>query len=74
LGATVTTSLHVAPTANGAWVVRREPETAPLSRHETETDAERAAARHAAEEADARVFVHDRYHRVRQRFTTQRDR
>jgi hypothetical protein len=65
----VTDPLHVVPTAGGAWVVRREADPAPLSRHASETEAERAAARHAAGDEEPRIFVHDRYHRVRQRFT-----
>lgn len=68
----VTTALHVAPTPDGAWVVRREADAAPLSSHATVTEAERAADRHAAGDDEARIFVHDRYHRVRQRFTRRR--
>jgi Uncharacterized protein conserved in bacteria (DUF2188) len=68
----VTTALHVAPTADGAWIVRREAEAAPLSSHATVTEAERAAARHVAGDDDARIFVHDRYHRVRQRYASRR--
>ena len=44
----------------GAWIVRREGETAPLSQHLTVTDAERAARRLDSES----ILLHDRYRRV----------
>lgn len=57
--------LHVRADACGVWRVQWEGEDRPLSEHGSETEAERAAARHAMEAGAPEIVVHDRYHRVR---------
>jgi hypothetical protein len=52
-------TLHVEP-RNGLWVVRPENRSLPLSQHGDAATATLAACR----TEDARVLVHDRYHRV----------
>jgi hypothetical protein len=52
--------LHVIPTPLGNWNVQRAPDTDPLSRHGSATEAEREARRTGARE----IHVHDRYGRV----------
>jgi hypothetical protein len=44
--------------------VQREGDERPLSEHGSETEAERAATRHAAAIGAPEVIVHDRYERV----------
>jgi hypothetical protein len=61
---THTTSVHVVSDRYGSWTVRRENDRRPLSHHGSETEAERAAARHARELGAREVLVHDRYERV----------
>jgi hypothetical protein len=60
--------LHVLPHARtGGWLVAPAPasgDTA-LSWHHTAGEAELAAQRHAAGRNAARIFLHDRYQRVR---------
>jgi Uncharacterized protein conserved in bacteria (DUF2188) len=48
----------------GVWRVQAEGEPRALSEHASETDAEGAAARHAAATGAHEIVVHDRYHRV----------
>ncbi len=57
-------SLHVVPERLGSWRVLREGDDEPLSRHGNETEAERAATRHAREIGVREVIVHDRYGRL----------
>ena len=52
-------TLHVEP-RNGAWVVRSDDRSAPVSEHGDAAEATLAACRTGA----AQVLVHDRYHRV----------
>ena len=47
------------------WVVRREGVATPLSEHGDAGAATLAACERARRMPDARVLVHDRYHRVR---------
>jgi hypothetical protein len=56
--------LHVVPHQRGSWRVQREGDEHPLSEHGSETEAERAATRHAAAIGAPEVIVHDRYERV----------
>jgi hypothetical protein len=56
--------LHVSSDRRGVWRVQAEGEPRALSEHASETDAERAAARHAAATGAHEIIVHDRYHRV----------
>jgi hypothetical protein len=56
-------TLHV-ELSDQAWVVRPEGASTPLSRHEDAGSASRAACSRARRLGDARVLVHDRYHRV----------
>jgi hypothetical protein len=48
----------------GVWRVEPEGGDRPLSEHGSETEAERAAARHAVATGAEEIVVHDRYHRV----------
>ena len=48
----------------GVWRVQPEGDARLLSEHGSETEAERAAARHAVEIGAHEILVHDRYHRV----------
>jgi hypothetical protein len=58
--------LHVLPHArSGGWLVAPTTGDAALSWHHTAGEAELAAQRHAAGRSTARIFVHDRYQRVR---------
>jgi hypothetical protein len=58
-------TLHVLPHARGSWRVQREGDERPLSEHSSETEAERAATRHAATAPNApEIIVHDRYGRL----------
>lgn len=60
------TELHVLPDErSGGWLVEDGAEETPLSRHHTAGEAEGAARRHAAGRTDCRIFLHDRYRRVR---------
>jgi hypothetical protein len=65
--------LHVRPDElSGAWLVVPEPASdAPSSSHRTATEAELAARRIAAAGGAPRIYLHDRYRRVR-RLTPQR--
>jgi hypothetical protein len=57
--------LHVVCDTRGTWRVFVDTQAAPLSEHDTATEAELAAWRHArARGADA-ILVHDRYGRTR---------
>ena len=58
------TSLHVHSDRHGIWRVQPEGEPRVLSEHVSETDAERAAKRHAAATGAPEIVVHDRYDRV----------
>ena len=52
--------LHVIPTPLGSWYVHSAPQSNPLSRHGSATEAEREARRAGARE----IHLHDRYGRV----------
>ncbi len=56
--------LHVRADGLGIWLVYAEGEDRSLSRYGSETDAERAATRRAADTGARDIIVHDRYHRV----------
>jgi hypothetical protein len=66
--------LHVLPHArSGAWLVGVEqPSAAPLSWHATVGEAETAARTQATARGAHRIFVHDRYQRVRSVSVTRR--
>ena len=58
--------LHVRPDArSGAWLVARDRASEALSSHRTATEAEHAARRIAAVRGTRRIYLHDRYERVR---------
>jgi hypothetical protein len=57
--------IHVRCDQTGTWSVEPEDVPAPVSRHMTETDAEREAMAQAAARDGALVMIHDRYARVR---------
>jgi hypothetical protein len=58
--------LHVLPhVRTGGWLVVPPGEDAVLSWHGTAGEAELAARRHAKGRSDARIYLHDRYQRVR---------
>ena len=59
-------TIHIEPSRIGLWQILREGETEPLSEHTTATDAEREACVLARRLDVGRVFVHDRYRRVRE--------
>jgi Uncharacterized protein conserved in bacteria (DUF2188) len=60
------TELHVLPHARtGGWLVAPSSGAAALSWHGTAGEAELAAQRHAAGRRAARIYLHDRYERVR---------
>jgi hypothetical protein len=64
--------LHVRPDErSGAWVVARDRVSGALSSHQSANEAEHAARRLAAARGAERIFLHDRYRRVR-RITTLR--
>jgi uncharacterized protein DUF2188 len=56
--------LHVRPDRGGVWRVQPEGEERTLSEHVSETEAERAAGRHAAATGATDIVVHDRYNRT----------
>jgi hypothetical protein len=64
-------TLHVRAASRGGWlVVDEDRDAAPLSEHPDATTALRAARDELlARGGDGEVLVHDRYHRVRRRFT-----
>jgi hypothetical protein len=55
--------LHVVPDERGHWRIFEEPRRAPLSQHESATEAELWAWSHAS--GDEEIVVHDRYGRMR---------
>jgi hypothetical protein len=58
--------LHVRPDErSGGWIVEPDRESDALSSHRTATEAELAARRIAALRGGPRIFLHDRYRRVR---------
>ena len=58
--------LHVRPDErSGAWLVARDRASGALSTHASAHEAERAARRLAAARGAQRIFLHDRYRRVR---------
>jgi hypothetical protein len=58
--------LHVRPDEHsGAWLVEPDRESDALSSHRTATEAELAARKIAAARGAQRIFLHDRYRRVR---------
>ena len=64
--------LHVRPDEqSGTWLVEHQPATDAPSSHRTATEAELAARRIAASRGAPRIYLHDRYRRVR-RLTPQR--
>lgn len=56
-------TLHVEPRGS-VWIVRRDTTAAPLSEHPDAGTATLAAHARAVESGDARVLIHDCYHRV----------
>jgi hypothetical protein len=64
--------LHVRPDErSGAWLVACPRVSGALSSHQSATEAEHAARRIAAARGAERIYLHDRYRRVR-RITTLR--
>lgn len=64
--------LHVRPDErSGAWLVAPDHASGALSSHHSATEAEHAARRLAAARGADRIYLHDRYRRVR-RITPQR--
>jgi hypothetical protein len=64
--------LHVRPDErSGAWLVAHDRASDVLSSHQSATEAEHAARRIAAARGAERIYLHDRYRRVR-RITTLR--
>jgi hypothetical protein len=59
-----TSLIHVRCDESGTWVVQTDDAGKPVSRHASETAAERAAIALAAARDDAEVAVRDRYERV----------
>jgi hypothetical protein len=57
--------IHVKSSNTGVWVVQPEDRDLPVSKHVSETDAERAAIERAAALEDCSIVIHDRYARVR---------
>ena len=57
--------IHVKSSNTGVWIVQPEDRDLPVSKHVTETDAERAAIERASALEDCSVVIHDRYARVR---------
>jgi len=58
--------LHVRPDErSGAWVVEPDRDGDALSSHRSATEAELAARRIAAVRGAPRIYLHDRYRRVR---------
>ena len=58
--------LHVRPDErSGGWVVEPDRASDALSSHRTATEAEHAARRIAAVRGRPRIYLHDRYQRVR---------
>lgn len=60
-----TAVLHVEPGPRGCWVVRREGEPVPVSKHGDAEEATEAAIHRAELECAVRVIVHDLYSCVR---------
>ena len=56
--------IHVISDDRGTWRVQSEGAPAPVSRHGSATDAERAAVRQARLTGAPDVIVHDRYDRL----------
>ena len=57
--------IHVRCTDTGTWLVHPEDAEEPVSLHGTETEAERAARKHAEDHGGGPVVIHDRYARTR---------
>ena len=58
--------LHVRPDErSGGWVVAHDRGSDALSSHRSATEAEHAARRLAAARGTERIYLHDRYRRVR---------
>jgi hypothetical protein len=57
--------LHVRPDDRGTWLVEPDRDGDALSSHHTATEAELAARRIAAARGTERIYLHDRYRRVR---------
>ena len=65
-GMTELAELHVRPDErSGAWLVAPDRASDALSSHRSAHEAERAARRIAAAHGAPRIFLHDRYRRVR---------
>jgi hypothetical protein len=62
--ATLAPTVYVEPDRTGRWIVRRAEDRDALSRHETATDADRAARALVREDATLEVLLKDRYQRV----------
>jgi hypothetical protein len=58
--------IYVLPDTGGGWVVKLATQPEPLSRHATQTEAERTAVRQAVERGSDRVLIRDCYQRTRQ--------
>lgn len=57
-------TVHVVPHEDG-WAVKHAGEEQPISTHDRQEDAERAAKSHAREHGDAEVVIHGRNGRIR---------
>jgi hypothetical protein len=58
------TEVHVIPDDRNTWRVYDAREAKPVSQHTNATDAELAAVARATDRDEARIVVHDRYHRT----------
>jgi hypothetical protein len=64
-------NIHVVPDGN-RWAVKHEGEQQPLSTHDTEVEAERAAKEHARAHGDAEVIIHGKDGKIRDSDTMDR--
>jgi hypothetical protein len=59
--------VHVVPVERtGRWLVQEREPSPSEAEFDTETAAELAARARARSRGDARIFIHDRYHRTRE--------
>jgi hypothetical protein len=59
------TMLHVVPDERGNWRLFEDARSAPLSRHDSATEAERRAWSRVGVHDGQEILVHDRYGRTR---------